>query len=412
MRARQIALSIMFLIPGLGIASWVTRTPAIRDAIGASTAEMGFVLFGLSAGSMIGILAGGPLVLRLGARPLIAAGMAGIVLCMPVLGIGTVIGSPIVIALGLFLFGFGMGGSEIAMNVEGAEVERVLGRTFLPAMHGFFSLGTVIGASAGIVATAVSFPVIWHLLIVGVIALIGFIGAIGRLPRATGKTERRTGDAVAAAAESGAAAPTAAPVWKDRRLLLIGAIVLAMALAEGTANDWLPLIMVDGHGLDAARGSAMFAIFAAAMTIGRFFGGAFVTRFGRGPVLGASALFAAIGLLTVSLVDNWVVALIAVIFWGLGASLGFPVALSAAGDSGPESAKRVSIAATVGYIAFLVGPPALGLLGEAVSLRGALLAPMVLVLLAVLCAPAAGGRATRAAVADRDPAPEPAPTAR
>ncbi|WP_241487977.1 MFS transporter [Leucobacter japonicus] len=404
MRARQIALSIMFLIPGLGIASWVTRTPAIRDAIGASTAEMGFVLFGLSAGSMIGILAGGPLVLRLGARPLIAAGMAGIVLCMPVLGIGTVVGSPIVIALGLFLFGFGMGGSEIAMNVEGAEVERVLGRTFLPAMHGFFSLGTVIGASAGIVATAVSFPVIWHLLIVGIIALIGFIGAIGRLPRATGKTERARG---AAKVASGDGAPTAAPVWKDRRLLLIGAIVLAMALAEGTANDWLPLIMVDGHGLDPAWGSAMFAIFAAAMTIGRFFGGAFVTRFGRGPVLGASALFAAIGLLTVSLVDNWLVALIAVIFWGLGASLGFPVALSAAGDSGPEAAKRVSIAATVGYIAFLVGPPALGLLGEAVSLRGALLAPMVLVLLAVLCAPAAGGRATRAAVPDRDPAPAP-----
>jgi len=390
----------------------VTRTPAIRDAIGASTAEMGLVLFGLSAGSMVGILAGGPLVLRLGARPLIAAGMACIVVCMPVIGIGAATGSALVVGLGLGIFGFGMGGSEIAMNVEGAEIERETGRTFLPAMHGFFSLGTVVGATAGIACTAWGFPVLWHLLIVGAIALVGFASAIGRLPRATGKTGvvRAAGAGAGAGARgaeasgpvasgagaaavpgpAGVAAP-AVPVWRDRRLLLIGAIVLAMALAEGTANDWLPLVMVDGHGLAPAWGSAMYAIFAAAMTIGRFFGGVFVTRFGRGPVLGASAIFAALGLGTVALVDNGAVALVAVVFWGLGASLGFPVALSAAGDSGPDAAKRVSIAATVGYIAFLVGPPALGLLGEAVTLRVALLAPMVLVLLAVLCAPAAGG---------------------
>lgn len=387
MRARQIALAILFLVPGLGISSWVTRTPAIRDAIGASTAEMGLVLFGLAAGSMVGILGGGPLVLRLGARPLIAAGMSCVVLCMPVIGVGAVAGSPVLVTVGLFLFGFGMGGAEIAMNVEGAAIESETGRTFLPAMHGFFSLGTVIGATAGIAFTAWNFPVLWHLLIVGAIALVGVAFAVGRLPSATGKTGVIGSDILGDAPRT--------PVWKDRRLLLIGAVVLAMALAEGTANDWLPLIMVDGHGLDPAWGSAMYAIFAAAMTAGRFFGGAAVTRFGRGPVLGASALFAAAGLATVSLVDNWIVALIAVVFWGLGASLGFPVALSAAGDSGPESAKRVSLAATVGYVAFLVGPPALGLIGEAVSLRGALLAPMVLVLLAVFCTPAAGTR-TRA----------------
>lgn len=146
-------------------------------------------------------------------------------------------------------------------------------------------------------------------------------------------------------------------MWKDRQLLLIGGIILAMALAEGAANDWLPLLMVDGHGVDPALGSAVYAGFAAAMTIGRFSGAFFIDRFGRAPVVRASALSAALGLTLVIFADSPVFAGAAVLFWGLGASLGFPVALSAAGDSGPDSAARVSLVAMIGYIAFLVGPP-------------------------------------------------------
>ncbi len=67
--ARRWALFALFFLPGVAIASWVTRTPAIRDALGATTQEMGFVLFGLSVGSMLAILSSGPLVLKFGARP-------------------------------------------------------------------------------------------------------------------------------------------------------------------------------------------------------------------------------------------------------------------------------------------------------------------------------------------------------
>ena len=166
LRARRLALATLFFVPGVGIASWVTRTPDIRDLLGASTAEMGLVLFGLSLGSMIGILSSGALVARLGARPVIAAGAAGIVLSMPLIGVGAATGSPFAVAAGLFLFGAGMGGGEVAMNVEGADVERVTDRSFLPTLHGCFSLGTVVGAVVGIVATAAAFPVLWHLVIV------------------------------------------------------------------------------------------------------------------------------------------------------------------------------------------------------------------------------------------------------
>lgn len=382
-RLRTYALIALFFIPGVGIASWVTRTPDIRDLLGASTLEMGLVLFGLSVGSMVGILSSGPLVSKFGARPVIVVGALLIALSMPTIGIGAASASAVVAALGLFLFGAGMGGSEVAMNIEGADVEQTLGRSFLPKLHGAFSLGTVVGAVLGIISTASAFPVETHLILVGVFALIVAALAVPRLPAATGR---------ALLVEPGADAPQRSRPWRDPTLLLIGVIILAMSLAEGTANDWLPLVMVDGHGFDAAWGSAIYALFAASMTIGRFCGGWFIDRFGRAAVLCASGLFAAAGLVLIIFVDGQVVAAAAVVLWGLGASLGFPLAISAAGDSGPDSAARVSLASTVGYTAFLVGPPALGFAGEEFGLRMALMIPLVLVLFAAVAAVAYGRR--------------------
>ncbi|MGP6177424.1 MFS transporter [Microbacterium sp. A196] len=380
---RQLALAALFLVPGIGIASWVTRTPDIRDLLGASTFEMGLVLFGLSLGSMLGILVSGPLVARFGARPIIAAGAISVALSMPLIGIGAGVSEALIAAAGLFLFGAGMGGGEIALNVEGADIEQVTGRSFLPRLHGFFSLGTVIGALVGIAATATSFPVSIHMVIIGVLALIAVCLAMPRIPSGTGRTPREA---------SGSPRAARAQLWRDPTLLLIGVIILAMALAEGTANDWLPLVMVDGHGFDAASGSAIYAVFAAAMTTGRFVGGWFIDRFGRAAVLCASGVFGAIGLALIIFVDNPVIATAAVLLWGLGASLGFPVAISAAGDSGPDAAARVSLVATLGYVAFLVGPPALGFFGDEFGLRSALIIPFVLVALAAFAALAYGRR--------------------
>ncbi|MBR8742293.1 MFS transporter [Nocardiopsis sp. MG754419] len=394
MKRRRVALCVLFLLPGLGISSWVTRTPAIRDALGASTAEMGMVLFGLSAGSMLGILGSGVLVARFGARPVIVFGTLAVILSMPTIGMGAALSTALLVAFGLFLFGLGMGGGEVAMNVEGADIEKTLSLPLLPRLHGFFSLGTVIGALAGMTFTATGFSVAWHLVIVGVLALVAAVATLGSLPPGTGRTYGR--------ASTEAPGGRTRALWKDTRLVLIGVIVLAMALAEGTANDWLPLIMVDGHGFDQAMGSMVYAVFAASMTVGRFAGGYFLARFGRSRVLAASAAAGVAGMGLVAGADSQVLAAAAVVLWGLGASLGFPVALSAAGDSGPDSAARVALVATVGYIAFLVGPPVLGFVGEEHGLRAALLLPLLFVAFAGFLSPAARPRTAVATTGERD----------
>ncbi|GAA4195662.1 MFS transporter [Microbacterium oryzae] len=391
-RQRRNALFVMFLLPGLGISSWVTRTPDVQTLLSARIDQMGFILFGLSVGSMIGILSSGPLVARLGTRPVIAVGTLASAIGVAVVGLGAALGMAPVVALGLALFGFGMGSGEVGLNVEGAEVEQALGRSVMPLMHGFFSLGTVVGAIAGMLLTAAAFPVGTHLAVVGAIIVVGLALAIRNVPAGVGR-RAVVRDRAREAPRATAGART--PVWKDPNLLLVGGIILALAMAEGTANDWLPLVMVEGHGFDAALGSAVYAIFAASMTVGRFVGGWFVDRFGRAAVLAASSLLGALGLAVVIFVDSQIAAAAAVVLWGLGASLGFPVALSAAGDSGDDTAARVSFAATIGYIAFLVGPPVLGLLGEQFGLRSALIVVMALVAVAIFLAPGARTPAER-----------------
>ena len=373
-RARKWGLAALYFVPGVAIASWVTRTPAIRDALGASLAEMGLVLFGLSLGSMLGILASGALVARFGTRPVITVGASSVVVSMLGVGGAADIGSSLLAAVGLAVFGAGMGAAEVAMNVEGAEVERLTGTTFLPLLHGCFSLGTTIGAVVGIVFSAIEFSVMWHLVLVAALALGLVIPALRQLTAGVGRSERRP--------QTSETPRTA--VWRDPRLVLIAVVILALALAEGSANDWIPLLMVDDFGFDAGWGSAVFAIFAAAMTVGRFAGGPLVDRFGRAPMLAVSALSAVIGIAVVSFTEWQGLAIAAVILWGLGASLGFPVALSAAGASGADPTARVALAATAGYLAFLVGPPLLGFIGEEVGLRGALLVPLALAVVAVV----------------------------
>jgi len=366
-RRRRASLFALILVVGLGLASWVTRTPAIRDAVDASTAQMGLILFGLSIGSMIGVLSSGPLVARFGARPIALTGTVLVISGVAVAGTSTAVPAALGVFAGLLLFGLGGGLGEIALNVDAADIERITGRIVLPYLHGCFSLGTVIGALAGIGMTAIDFPVIWHLLIVAAV-LVGLLvwGAPG-LTAGIGRTDH---DPAAAAQRAARKGPS---VWRDPLVLAIGVVVLAMAFAEGSANDWLPLLMVDGHGMSEALSSFVFAAFAAMMTVGRFVGGIVVDRFGRGLVLRVSAVLAIVGILVVSFAPNLVLACSAVVLWGLGASLGFPVAISAAGDSDDRPAERVSAVATSGYLAFLVGPPLLGFIGEHIGLQRAML---------------------------------------
>ncbi|MFJ7083058.1 MFS transporter [Streptomyces griseus] len=411
-RRWRAALFLFMLAIGVSMASWVARTPAVRDALEVSTGSMGLVLFGLSVGSMAGVLVSGGLVRRRGGRPVIALGAGLLVAGLAVIAGGAALEVSAGVFGGLALFGAGMGLAEVAFNIEGAAVERTLGRPVLPVLHGCFSLGTVVGALAGMGLTAVRFPVGWHLAAVAVAVAAAGVWTVWAVPAGTGRAEAdadaqdpcsgscsETGDGQRTGRERTGGVRGQLAVWRDRRLVLIGLIVLAMAFAEGSANDWLPLLMVDGHGTSATAGSLTFMLFAVAMTTGRFAGGPLLTRYGPAAVVRASALVAAVGVALVTFSSSALLAGAAVVLWGLGASLGFPVTISAAGERArPEDASaRVAAVSTAGYAAFLVGPPSLGFLADHVGLRNAMVVVLVLLGGAALIT-----RALRSPVPDRE----------
>lgn len=374
---RTWALFAFFFLPGLLMASWATRTPDIRQMLVLSTAEMGLVLFGISIGSMSGILCSGWLVNRFGARRVIRVSMTLVVIGMLLMSTALWFTSALGFAVGLAALGAGLGSAEVAVNVEGAIVERLMKKTLLPMMHGFYSLGTLAGAALGMALTRIALPAYWHLLLAAIAVIVPLWLALQAIPRGNSLPEQAT---------NAAATNTKRPFWRDGQLLLIGFIVLAMAFAEGAANDWLPLLMVDGHGFSPSAGSLIYAAFTLGMTIGRFGGGWFIDRFSRAAIVRASALLGGIGIAIVIFIDNAPLAGAAVILWGVGASLGFPLTISAASDTGPNPAVRVSVVATTGYIAFLVGPPLLGFLGQHYGLRNAMIVVLILVAGAALAA--------------------------
>jgi len=270
------------------------------------------------------------------------------------------------------------------MNVEGAEVERRLRRSIMPRFHASFSLGTVAGAGVGAAAAFAGVSLAVHIGLVGaLVACLGAVSVRGFLPVEPERRHASSGHALKA--------------WTEPRTLLIGVMVLAMALTEGVANDWLALAMVDGYGAPAWLGAAAFALFVTAMTSGRIAGTYLLDTFGRLPVLWGSMAVAAVGVLLVVLGGLPPLVVVGIVLWGVGASLGFPVGMSAAADDPARAAARVSVVSTIGYTAFLAGPPVLGYLGDHVGvLHALLLVAALLVPSSALAVPAARGEGDHA----------------
>jgi fucose permease len=288
------------------------------------------------------------------------------------------------VAVGLFLFGYGAGTWDVAMNVQGAAVEQALGRAIMSRFHAGWSIGTVAGAGTGAAMVALGVPVTVHLLAVALAVAIAVPTTARRfLPLPSARTPRH-----ADAAHRGQTAARRGPLtaWTEPRTLLIGLFVLCMTFTEGTGNDWLSLAVIGGYHVPAALGTLTFAVFLAAMTAGRWFGPAFIDRYGRVRVLRACAATALTGLLMIDFGGLLPVALAGAALMGLGTSLGFPVGISAAADDPRYAPGRVSTTASIGYVAFLVGPPVIGFLADHVGvLRSLTVAGALLAIAFFLC---------------------------
>ena len=360
----------VFGICGFTIAAWASRVPDVRDILHASTQQMGLLVVGIAIGSILGLVASSHLVSALGATRTIRWAYTVSPIALGLVGVAASVAPSFTLLLaGLIVFGVGFSTTDVAMNLSGAANERAIGRSIMPLYHAAFSLGTVLGAAVGALTLLLSVPIGVHLGVTGLIGVVVTQVSVRFLQPAESPDVEH---------EAAGGWRSRLAVWGNPRVLLIGVVVLGMALAEGSAGDWLSLAVVDGRDFTQAAGAAMYGVFVAAMTLGRAGGVVLLDRLGRVPVLRGSVVAAAIGLALVILVPSPIAEIAGVVLWGLGASLGFPVGMSAAADDPRTATANVSAVATIGYFAFLVGPPGIGFLGQHVGLLNALIAVLVL----------------------------------
>jgi MFS family permease len=360
------AIIVAFALGGIVLSTWGPRLPSLRADLGVDNSFLGLVLGGVTIGSIGGLAASSALLGWLGARTAIrsvlwlsAAGVA-------VIGLGAGVAHSVPLtAVGFVCVGFGIGAVDVMINVEGAAVERAAGRTLMPLMHAAWSAGVIIGSAIGAACAALSIPFSTQFAGEAVVVAVAVTIATLFIPVAVPED------------------PTQRPPlgqrirdwfrgWTDVRLLLIGLVMLGVELGEGSANNWLTLGVRDGHGQPDAVAAAYFTVFAIGETTARVAGGPLVDRIGRVMTIRVTTGLGVIGLLLFILGGPAWVVLIGVVLWAVGVSMGFPLGMSAAADSGPNPAARVSVVASIGYVANLAGPPVVGALSEAVGLLNAM----------------------------------------
>lgn len=369
------AVYLSFVVAGFIFASWASRIPQVKAGLRLSPGTLGLVLLCGTVGALAASSTAGLVITRLGEARTVATMVLVASLGTAIVAIGYEHGI-VPLAIGLAVFGYGSGSWDVAQNVQGAAVERALGRAIMPRFHAGWSIGTVAGAGLGAVMVALGVPVTAHLLAVSVVVAVAIPASTrSYLPLpAVGPAEE------AAVRRS----PLAA--WTEPRTLLIGLFVLCMTFSEATGNDWLSLAVISGYHQPAAVGTAGLTVFLAAMTGGRWFGPALLDRHGRVPVLRVGAAVAVAGLLLIDVGTVLPMALAGALLMGLGTSLGFPVGLSSAADDPLYAAARVSTAASIGYGAFLAGPPLIGFLSDHVGVKHGVSAAAILVVVAFVIA--------------------------
>lgn len=366
---------------GVNFASWASRIPEVKDGLGLTAGELGTVLLAISAGSMLGLPASGHLTHRVGAAKAVMTGVVFSVAGVLTAALAVDVWASVpVLMLGLFLVGLGMGIWDVAMNLQGTVVEHHGGRAIMPWFHAAFSGGTVLAALMGAAVSAAGIPILAHLAVVQVLVAAVCLGQVRKFLTPAPEAERVVDDPAPSPTPRGSA-------WTEPRTVLIGVVTLAAGFTEGTANDWMAVAFVEGHHLPHWAGVLALAVFLSSMTAGRILGTGLLDRHGRVAVLRSLLALAAAGCLLVVFGGVWG-AFVGAVLWGLGASLGFPVGMSAAADDPARAPQRISVVSTIGYLSFLAGPPLLGWLGDHVGVLRALLAVGAMLVLAFFVAPA------------------------
>jgi MFS family permease len=370
MRRPYTAVAAAFLIHATLAGTWAPRLPAIKESLELSDGELGTALVGLALGLLIGTRLAGAPVDRFGSRPVMRVGFPLMAATLLLPGLA---GSAVTLFLALFVYGLASGALDVAMNAQGIEVERALGRPILAGLHGLWSVGLGLGAGLAALAAAAGLDPLEHFaLVAAALALASLMLLRGLLPVHHQIREASEGEP--------------ADVRWTPALVLLGVITFCSFAGEGSASDWSAVYLTQELGTSQALGAVAFGAFAVTMAVSRFAADPLRTRLGDVTLVRTGSLLAAAGLGLGLIVHEPAAGIAGFALLGLGLGPVVPIAFSAAGDLDARATGRlVGRVATLGYVGTVVGPIAIGWLAEATSLRTSLALVVVLALVIAAC---------------------------
>lgn len=348
----RIANAVFFFLSGFGYSSWASRIPSMQNKLHLNEAQLGAVLFALPIGLMMTMPLTGRLLARFNSRSILLIGVMIFNVMLGVAGFSTATWQLVLI---LFCFGSARNLFNISLNAQAVGVQGLFQQSIMTTFHGIWSLAGFAGAGLGYLMVNYNIGTSWHLLAVSVAMTLTTILAYPYLlhDKPTHSPEKK-------------------PLFSlpDKHLLNFSFICFASMACENTMYDWSGIFFRKAVGTSKAEATAAFAVYMVAMTAGRFSGDKIVGRFGIKSLLGVSGVLICSGLLLAALVPYPLVAGGGFIAVGLGVSCIVPLIFSMAGKSKKmSSGPALAAISTVGYLGFLIVPPLVGFVAQALSLR-------------------------------------------
>ncbi|MER5808836.1 MFS transporter [Streptomyces sp. NPDC002033] len=369
-RTMRLAVCAIFFVTGAAFATWAARVPAVQSRLDLSAGELAVALVGLSGGAFVGLPLVGGLVARYGSRTVLCTGMAAYLGALAIL---PHVPNLAVLTAALAVFACGNTAVDVAMNTQGVLVERAYGRPVLGGFHAMFSLGGITGAAAGGLAAAAGIGIAAHFtvaaLVLLVVAGVAATGLAPEPPPAEGPS--RTGPLLALPGPG---------LW------IPGLVAFCALMGEGVVNDWGAVYLKEETGASAGAAGLGYAVFSAGMVIGRLSADRMRARLGTARFTGLCAVVAGAGALIPIIDATTAAGFVGYTLLGLGMAAVIPLVFAHAAALRPDrTGTSIAAVSAVGYVGFLAGPPVIGALAEATTLRWAMLVlPALMAVMAVL----------------------------
>ncbi|MFI5845707.1 MFS transporter [Catenuloplanes sp. NPDC051500] len=386
-RARW-AITAVFFINGLMLATYIVRIPSIKADLALTDARLGLVMTCFGTAALLTMQFVGPLVAGFGSVRVIR--MTLLLMPLVLVGIGAA-GNVVVLAVGVVLLGMVHGTLDVAMNAHAVTVERLRGRPMMNSCHAAWSISAVIASASGASVIRAGIPTLRQFLVVGGVLLIaGLVASLWLLPASVDRVRR---------APDGSKPPGAG--WRSGwtgPVLIFGLMGLTIMLGEAAVVSWSGVFLHEDRGATLAVAALGYTAFTVFQTAGRLFGDRLTARFGNVSMFRASGVIAVAGLLVVVLGRSQQVTIVGFAILGAGMSVLVPLifsAVGAAGGDGPGAATFVSRVTTFTYAGILAGPALIGWFAQAIGMTWTFAAIIPLMVGVVLAARVMGG-------ADRD----------